>query len=170
LLKEKFINLKLQGNDKKKVVAELVELIGQSKKLINKKVFLNAIIEREGLGSTGIGNGVAIPHAKTNSAKKFILGFARIDEGIDFGALDGEKTYLFFILASPKEEVGGHLKILAEISRLVKDKFIVDLLRRARDKKEVLKIIANTGKSFSAVTAKILIACPNKFPRNRSFL
>lgn len=143
LLKEKFINLKLDGSDKKGVITELAAIIAQSNNLKNKKTFFNAIVEREGLGSTGIGNGVAIPHAKTATAKKFVLGFARKDEGIDFGALDGEKTYLFFILASPKEEVGGHLKILAEISRLVKDKFIVDLLRRAKDKKEVLKIISS---------------------------
>jgi fructose-specific phosphotransferase system IIA component len=143
LLKEKFINLKLDGTNKKDVIAELAAIIALSHNLKNKKTFFNAIVEREGLGSTGIGNGVAIPHAKTNAAKKFVLGFARKDEGLDFGALDGEKTYLFFILASPKEEVGGHLKILAEISRLVKDKFIVDLLRRAKDKKEVLKIISS---------------------------
>lgn len=143
LLKEKFINLKLEGSNKKEVVAELSAIIAQSNNLKNKKLFFNAIIEREGLGSTGIGNGVAIPHAKTSVAKKFILGFARKDKGIDFGALDGEKTYLFFILASPKEEVGGHLKILAEISRLVKDKFIVDLLKRAKDKKEVLAVISS---------------------------
>lgn len=149
LLKEKFINLRLESSDKKKVIAELTEIIGQSKNLKNKKALFNAIVERESLGSTGIGNGVAIPHAKTNVAKKFVLGFARNDEGIDFGALDGEKTYLFFILASPKEEVGGHLKILAEISRLVKDKFIVDLLRRAIDKKEVLKIISSVKKQIS---------------------
>jgi len=143
LLKEKFINLKLEGTNKKEVISELSAIIAQSNNLKNKKIFFNAIIEREGLGSTGIGNGVAIPHAKTTAAKKFILGFARKGDGMDFGALDGEKTYLFFILASPKEEVGGHLKILAEISRLVKDKFIVDLLKRAKDKKEVLKIISS---------------------------
>lgn len=148
LLKEKFINLKLDSNDKKEVISELAELVAQSKQLTSKKTFFNAILEREDLGSTGIGNGVAIPHAKTKVAKDFILGFARNDEGIDFGALDGEKTYLFFILASPKEEVGGHLKILAEISRLVKDKFIVELLRRAKDKKEILKIISSVKKQF----------------------
>jgi fructose-specific phosphotransferase system IIA component len=146
LLKEKFINLTLDGETKEEVVAELVKLIAQSKKLKSKKTFYNAILEREGLGSTGIGNGVAIPHAKTKVADDFIIAFARKDEGIDFGALDGEKTFLFFILASPKEEIGGHLKILAEISRLVKDKFIVELLRKAKDRKEILKIIADVEK------------------------
>ncbi len=146
-LKEKFINLNLQGKNKKDILVELVDLIGQSKKLKNKKVFLAALTKREALGSTGIGSGVAIPHAKTDAIGSFILAFARKEEGIDFGALDGEKTYLFFILASPEKEVGEHLKILADISRLVKDKYMVELLKRARDKKEILKIISSAQKN-----------------------
>jgi fructose-specific phosphotransferase system IIA component len=147
LLKDKFINLELKGNDKSEIIAELVELLSKSKKIVNKKAFLRAILEREKLGSTGIGNGVAIPHAKSKYAKGFILAFARRDEGIDFGALDGEKTYLFFTLASPEEEVGGHLKILAEISRLMKDKFIVELLKKAKNQKEILKVLADIKSS-----------------------
>lgn len=147
LLKGKFINLKLKSENKKEAIAGLVELVALSKNLKNKKAYFDAIIEREELGSTGIGNGVAIPHAKTKVVKKFVIAFARNDSGMDFGALDGEKTFIFFILASPKEEVGMHLKILAEISRMVKDKFIVDLLRRAKDKKEILKIISEAEKS-----------------------
>lgn len=142
LLKEKFIDLELKNKDKRKVIVELVELVAQSKKLKSKKTFFNALIERESLGSTGIGDGIAIPHVKTKVARDFILAFGRSSEGVDFDALDGEKTFLFFILASPKDEVGRHLKILAEISHLVKDKFIVKLLRQAKDKKEILKIIS----------------------------
>jgi PTS system fructose-specific IIC component len=82
--------------------------------------------------------------------KDFLVAFARTDEGMDFGALDGEKTYVFFALASPAAEVGGHLKILAEISRLVRDKFIVDLLRRATDKGEILKTIGTQERQASA--------------------
>ena len=140
-LKENLINLELQGKNKNEVIAELVELLGKSRKIRNKKLFFKAILEREKLGSTGIGNGVAIPHAKSDGVKDFIIAFARKDSGIDFGALDGEKTYLFFALASSRNAVGGHLKILAEISRLVRDKFIVELLKKAKNKKEILKII-----------------------------
>lgn len=141
LLKERFINLELQGKDKKEIIYNLVELIATSKKLRNKKVFFKTMLERERLGSTGIGGGVAIPHAKSKAVAGFILVFARVSGGMDFGALDGEKTHLFFALASPEEKVGGHLKILAEISRLVKDKFIVEKLKKAKDAKEVLKIV-----------------------------
>ena len=142
LLKKGFINLELKGKNKKEVIAELVELIAKSQKIKNKKVFFKTMMNREKLGSTGIGGGVAIPHAKSDAVKDFVLVFARQNEGIDFGALDGERTYLFFALASPNDEVGGHLKILSEISRLVKDKFIVDLLKKAEDEKKILKIIS----------------------------
>ncbi|HNX81378.1 MAG TPA: PTS sugar transporter subunit IIA [Candidatus Omnitrophota bacterium] len=142
LLKDKGIVLELEGDCKKKILAELAAIAGQSSKMLNEKGFLKIMIERESLGSTGIGNGVAIPHAKSKYVKDFILVFARKSGGIDFGALDGERTYLFFALASPQEKVGMHLKILAEISHLVKDKFIVDRLRQAKDKKEILKVIA----------------------------
>ena len=142
LLKERFINLDLKGDNKIRVIAELVELISKSEKLKNKKSFLNAMLEREKVGSTGIGNGVAIPHAKCRGVHNFIIAFARRNEGIDFEALDGEKTFLFFILASPKDDVGNHLKILAEISRLVKDKFTIESLKKAKNKKDILKIIS----------------------------
>lgn len=141
LLKEKYINLALKENNKRKIIVELVDLIASSGKLKDKKSFINQILKREKLGSTGIGNGVAIPHAKSDKVKDFIMAFARHNQGLDFGALDGEKTYLFFILASPESNVGGHLKILADVSRLVKDKFIVERLKNAKDKKEILKII-----------------------------
>lgn len=127
LLQEKLIDLKLTGTNKKEIIAELVELVAKSGKLKDRKAFLKAILEREKLGSTGIGNGVAIPHAKSKVARGFVLVLGRKDEGIDFGALDGERTYLFFSLASPEDDVGGHLKVLAEIARLIKDKFIVEL-------------------------------------------
>jgi len=142
LIKEKFIMLELAGISKKEVITELAEAAAGSSRLTNKKALLKAMVEREALGSTGIGNGVAIPHAKIKEVKDFILVFARKAVGLDFGALDGEKTYLFFALASPQEKVGMHLKILADISRLVKDKFIVERLRKARDKKEIIKAIA----------------------------
>ena len=142
LLQEKLINLEFKGKDKKEIIEELVELIAKSGKLKNKKAFLKAILEREKLGSTGLGNGVAIPHAKSKVVKGFVLVFGRMDNGIDFGALDGERTYLFFSLASPEEEVGGHLKVLSEIARLIKDKFIVERLKKAQTKKDIIRIIS----------------------------
>ncbi len=150
LLSEKVIKLDLEEKNKTKLITVLVDLLSKSGKLKNKKSFLRSILEREKLGSTGIGNGVAIPHARSNAAGDFALAFAKSKEGMDFGALDGEKVYLFFMLASPSELVGEHLKLLAKISYLIKDKFIVDLLRQAKDAKEVIKIIRTHEHNRSA--------------------
>jgi len=143
LLKRELIDLDLKGKNKKQIIEELVSLIAKSGKLKDKKAFLKVIISREKLGSTGVGGGVAIPHGKSKGVKGFILVFARKREGIEFGALDGEKTYLFFALASPAEDVGGHLKILAEISRLTRDKSTIELLKRTEDSSRILKIISS---------------------------
>ena len=142
LLKEKYIELDLKEKEKTKLIAELVDLVAKSSRIKDGKVLFKAILEREKLGSTGIGNGVAIPHAKIKGIKKPLLILGRSPEGVDFDSLDGENTYLFFMLISPQEEVGLHLKILARISHLVKDKFIVERLKKAKDKHEVFEIIS----------------------------
>ena len=141
-LKEKLIELNLGGQTKTALLSGLVELVAKSGKLKNKKTFLKALLWRERLGSTAIGNGVAIHHAKSKVVKGAVIAFAKSTQGIDFGALDGEKVYLFFILASPESAVGKHLKILAEIAHFIKDKFTIQLLKKAVNKKEILKIIS----------------------------
>ncbi|MCM8792516.1 MAG: PTS sugar transporter subunit IIA [Candidatus Omnitrophica bacterium] len=142
LLKEKYIELDLKEREKTKLIAELVDKVAVHGRVKNGKVLFKAILEREKLGSTAIGNGVAIPHVKIKGIKKPLLILGRSAEGVDFNALDGEKTYLFFLLISPQEQVGLHLKILAKISHLVKDKFVVERLKKIKDKYEVFEIIA----------------------------
>ncbi|MGE5307723.1 MAG: PTS sugar transporter subunit IIA [Deltaproteobacteria bacterium] len=146
LLKKKYIKLDLNTSSKKEIICELVDLLAESNKLTDKKAFLSLILKREKLGSTGIGNGLAIPHAKSDAVDGFAIAFGRHSQGVDFGALDGEKTFLFFMLASPSDNVGGHLKILADISHFVKDKFIIECLKKAKDEAEVLEIIARYEK------------------------
>ncbi|MDD5255581.1 MAG: PTS sugar transporter subunit IIA [Candidatus Omnitrophica bacterium] len=146
LLKENTIQLSLTEKNKGKLLSLLVELVARSGKIKDKKAYLRAILEREKLGSTGIGNSVAIPHAKSKAVKGMAVAFARCQEGVDFGALDGEKVHLFFMLASPESMIGEHLKVLARLSYLIKDKFSLDLLRKAQDKKEILKIISSHEK------------------------
>ncbi|MDD5496165.1 MAG: PTS sugar transporter subunit IIA [Candidatus Omnitrophica bacterium] len=146
LLKPKSINLDLKGKDKVNIITELVDLVGASGKVKNKKALVNALVEREKLGSTAIGKGVAIPHTKIEGVGAPILAFGRCGEGVDFNSLDGEKTRIFFILISSKEDVGIHLKILAKISHIIKDKFAVGLFKKAKNKDEILKIMASVEK------------------------
>jgi len=147
LLKESSIELNLEGKTKTAVLGELVDLVCKTGRVRNKKALAEALIEREKLGSTAIGNGVAVPHAKIDDIKQTVLAFGRSPEGVDFNSLDGEKTHLFFILISPKEDIGAHLKILAKVSHLIKDRFMVGLIRKAKTKKEVLSIISSLEKS-----------------------
>jgi PTS system nitrogen regulatory IIA component len=148
LLKEKYIELDLKEKEKTKLIAELVDIVAKPKRRKDGKALFKAILEREKLGSTGIGNGVAVPHAKIKGIKKPLLILGRSPEGVDFDSLDGEKTYLFFMLISPQEEVGLHLKILAKISHLVKDKFVVERLKKIKDKHDIFEIISGFERYF----------------------
>lgn len=147
LLKENLIELELEGKDKSEIIDELVDIIIGSGKAKNKKALTAAIMARENLGSTAIGNGVAVPHAKIEGIKQTVLAFGRSAAGVDFNSLDGEETHLFFMLISPKEDIGSHLKILAKISHLIKDRFMVGLFKKAHSKKEILSMISNLEKS-----------------------
>jgi fructose-specific phosphotransferase system IIA component len=147
LLKDDSIELNLEGKNKSQILSELVDILAKSGKFRNKKALADALLEREKLGSTAIGNGVALPHAKIGGIKQTVLAFGRSLEGVDFNSLDGEKTHLFFMLISPKDDIGAHLKILAKISHLIKDRFVLGLFKKAKSKKEVLSVIVNLEKS-----------------------
>lgn len=147
LLKENLIELDFKGESKTEVINELVGIVSKTGKVRNKKALADALMERENLGSTAIGNGVAVPHAKIDGIKQTLLAFGRSTNGVDFNALDGEKTHIFFMLISPKDDIGAHLKILAKISHLIKDRFMVGLFKKAKTKKEVLSIISSLEKS-----------------------
>ena len=148
LLKDKYIELDLKEKEKPKLIAELVDMVAKPSRIKDRKAIFEAILEREKLGSTAIGNGVAIPHAKIKGIKKPLLILGRSTEGVNFDSLDGEKTYLFFMLISPQKEVGPHLKILAKISHLVKDKFVVERLKKIKDKHEIFEIISDFERYF----------------------
>ena len=96
---------------------------------------------REALGSTAIGQGIAIPHGKSDSVDNIVGALGISKQGIDFDSLDGEPAYIFFLLVAPIDSAGPHLKALARISRLLKDKFIRDSLKSVTDEKTMLKIV-----------------------------
>ena len=146
ILKQKYVALNLESTEKDNLLAELVDIVATSGKVKNKKALLTAVLEREKLGSTGLGNGVGIPHTKVDAVKEPILVFGRAQGGVDFNSLDGGPTYIFFMLISPKEEVGRHLKILARISHIIKDKFTINLLKKAKTQGDIVKIIQDAEK------------------------
>ena len=142
-LSEQAVACHLTAKDKAGVIAELVHLLGRSGEVKEKDLHkLNEVLlNREALGSTGIGQGVAIPHGKTDCVTRLVAAFGVSKEGVDFGSLDGEPAHLFFLLVAPEDSAGPHLKALARISRLLKDKYFRDMLRQAKDEKVLLKII-----------------------------
>ena len=94
------------------------------------------------MGSTAIGQGIAIPHAKSESVSQLTAALGVSKKGIDFDSLDGEPAYIFFLLVAPVDSAGPHLKALARISRLLKDKYFRENLKSAKDEKTISKLIS----------------------------
>ncbi len=131
----------LQGKEKKDVLEEMVNALVKSKKISNKEKVVKILLDREELGSTGIGQGVGIPHGKTDEVDNVVIAFGSSKQGVEFESLDGELVYLVFLLLAPVESTGAHLKALAKISRILKDKHFRQSLRDAKDAAEAIKII-----------------------------
>lgn len=140
---KKAIITDLKSAKKEDVMNELVNALidaGEIEKHHRSKI-ITALMERERLGSTAIGQGVGIPHAKCDCVGKLVGAFGLSRKGVDFDSLDGESVYIFFLLLAPVDSAGPHLKALARISRLLKDKYFRDSLRQSPDDKTVIKII-----------------------------
>jgi len=141
LLNPQAIISELSATDKKEVLAELTDtLLTQVPELERSRV-LEVLHEREKLGSTGIGDGVAIPHGKIADLPSLQLVFARSSKGIDFESMDGQLAQLFFLLIAPEGAVGVHLKTLARISKLLKDIHVRKQLLAAGDAAAIYQII-----------------------------
>lgn len=140
-LNKKAVSLNLKAADKEGVINELVGLLASAADIKNKEDLVRAVLAREALGSTGIGQGVGIPHAKSQAVKELVAAFGLSKGGVNFDSLDGEPVYIFFLLIAPEESAGPHLKALARISRMLKDKYFRELLRKAKDEDEILRII-----------------------------
>jgi len=143
-LSKKAIVTDIKATRKEDVIRELVDALSTAgdieKRHRNKLV--DALIAREALGSTAIGQGIAIPHAKSDAVEKLVAAFGISRKGVDFDSLDGEQAFLFFLLLAPQDSAGPHLKALARISRLLKDKYFRDTLRACTDDKAVIRIIS----------------------------
>jgi PTS system nitrogen regulatory IIA component len=131
----------LAATNKRGVLEELTGLLSKTGKIKDPKAAIEILMERERLGSTGIGQGIAIPHAKTDQTTQIAAAFGLSRRGVNFEALDGEPVHIFFLLVAPPDAAGLHLKALARISRLLKDKFFRQSLRDVKDTAEVVRII-----------------------------
>ena len=119
-LREDLILPELRSTDKASVLREICEVIARRNPQLDAARLTEVLLEREKLGSTGVGDGIAIPHGKLAGLQGLLAAFGRSRAGIDFQAIDGKPTHLFFVLFAPENSAGIHLKALARISRLFK--------------------------------------------------
>src|SRR5512147_827329 len=122
------------------VLAELCRPLAAANRVDAQKL-LDTLLDREKLGSTGIGEGVAIPHGKVPGLPGLVASFGRTVPGIDFRAIDGRPTHLFFALFAPENSAGAHLKALARISRIFKNPSFRDAILRAPSAEEIYRLI-----------------------------
>ena len=140
-LAKKGIKIGMSSTEKADSLKELVDVLAEVKDIGDKKSIVKALVESENLGSTGIGQGIAIPHGKTDRVGELVAVLGISSKGVNFEALDGELVYIFFLLVAPKETAGPHLKALAQISRLLRDSYFCELLKRCKTAEEVYDLI-----------------------------
>ena len=131
----------LKGETKQDIIAELVDTLAVGDAISDRAKVLQAVLEREKIMSTGIGDGIAIPHGKSDAVETLVAALGTQRRGVDFEALDGEPAYVFFLLVSPANVSGPHIKALARISRLLKNDDFKKKLIAAETSAEIIEII-----------------------------
>ncbi len=138
----------LAASTKIEVLEELASVLAAHHDGVDGKLLLDKILEREKLGSTGIGDGIAIPHAKLKSIGNIMVLFGRSARGVNFNALDGKPVHIFFLLVARDENFGAHLKLLARISRILKNPSFRSHLLEARDTESIYQLIREQDERF----------------------
>lgn len=139
----------LKATNKKDALQELAAIAAAKTGLDAREIF-NTLLQRERLGSTGLGRGIAIPHVKLNALREIVCLFARLDVPIEYESHDGEPVDLVFMLLAPEDASGDHLKALARISRLVREPSILDDLRNAPDAAALHSALTMVASSHAA--------------------
>ncbi|MFL5389801.1 MAG: PTS sugar transporter subunit IIA [Myxococcales bacterium] len=147
-LREDLILPELRATDKASVLREICEAISRVNPQLPSARLSEVLLEREKLGSTGVGDGVAIPHGKLSTLNGLLAAFGRSRSGIDFQSIDGKPTYLFFVLFAPENSAGIHLKALARISRLFKTPSFRTAVVEAKDAAAIHKQISEEDAKY----------------------
>ncbi len=141
LLSPDAIILELAAREKLEVIKELVRPLVASGAITDEPTFLTAIARRENLESTGIGQGVAIPHARTPAVARIVLAFGRSLSGVDFSSLDGKLSHLVFLIAAPDQQKTDYIVTLARLSRLLRRDDVRDALHKAEAPADVIRVL-----------------------------
>jgi len=148
MFKKEYIIEELKAKSKRAVLAELSEIFTHYHSGIQGEAMVEVLLDREKLGSTGIGDGIAIPHGKLKGLDHLVIAFGRSREGIDFDAIDGKPVHIFFLLMAPESSTGQHLKALAKISRMLKDQEFRSSLMSAKNTEELYRKIADKDETY----------------------
>jgi len=147
VLKKEFVIAKLKSKTRLEVLTELSKVFLKSDITVGYDEMVEVLLEREKLGSTGIGDGIAIPHGKLAGLDDIIVSFGRSKDGIDFDSMDGRPVHIFFLLMAPENSAGHHLKALAKISRMLKDNSFRTELMLAKSADDLYRIIREKDKT-----------------------
>ena len=148
ILKKQHIIKELDSRDKKNVLDELSSFLENEGEITSKENLLAALIGREKLGSTGIGENVAIPHAKISEIDKIITVFGRSKNGVEFESLDQKPVNFIFLVLAPENSTGQHLKALARISRLFKNPSLRESVLRTNEADQIYSILVDEDSKF----------------------
>ena len=148
ILKKENIIDNLVSTDKASALEELSSFLKNKGLVLNKETLLNALMGRELLGSTGIGENVAIPHAKISEIDQIITIFGRSIKGIEFDSLDKKPVHFIYLVVAPMNSSGQHLKVLARISRLLKNKSLRESIISATETNQIYSIIADEDSKY----------------------
>jgi PTS system nitrogen regulatory IIA component len=148
ILKKEYIIEDLVSSDKESTLDELSSFLKDKGMIPNKETLQSALMQREALGSTGIGENVAIPHAKISAIDQIITVFGRSIKGIEFDSLDKKPVHFIYLVLAPMNSSGQHLKVLARISRLLKNKSLRESIIRATEANQIYAIIADEDSKY----------------------
>ena len=148
ILTESRIQLDLEADNKDDIIDQLVDLVVQGMDQVDRDAILTAVRTREKLMSTGVGNGVAIPHGKTDAVESLVAASARCRGPVEYEALDGKPVSLVFLLVGPEDAAGPHIKALSRISRLLSYEKFRTRLANARTPGEIIEAISEEEKQY----------------------
>ncbi len=143
ILDKKCVKAPLQGKDKESVIIEMVDLLADNGQLLDRDGVLDAVLMREQTRSTGIGQGIAIPHGKCKGVKELVMAIGIAPDGIEFNSVDGKPVSIFVLLASPVDRTGPHIQALARISRLMLDADFKTALENSKTSEEIYDLISS---------------------------
>jgi len=147
-LREEWVLADIQGTDKPSVLQELSNVLVKPCQVASSEELLQVLLEREKLESTGIGEGVAIPHGRSKKLKTFFIAFGRSVRGVDFDSIDGKPSHVFFLVMAPENAAVNNLKLLGRIVTLLKDASFKRRLMEARSQKELFEFISEEDEKY----------------------